>query len=274
MYKRQPLVIYLPGALATTVNTPGIYDTLHSLKNIRTDNRGLASGSKRLKETSGTATRALLVPSSIIGAMDSAGRQRYCRLTAWTGQNLPQWQNLQPLLKAIAGEFETHLPDRYAVQMRHVQATFPEWVVPGTPFTTVTVNNTYPTGTHQDAGDLEEGFSTLACLRKGTYTGGHLVFPRYRVALDMHHGDLALIDAHEWHGNTDITCACGERRNGMCGTCGAERISLVAYFRANMTRCGTADEEFTKAAARADARTRKRLAAELDQRDTPAGGDT
>lgn len=264
-----PLVVYLPGALLHEANDPAIYGTFHSLKGIRTENRGAASGSRRVKSGSGNKSRALPVPSSIIGAFDSAGHQKYCRLTAWTGANLPQWETLRPFLQGVARHFKTHLPDRYGVQMAQVQQTHAEWVVPGTPFTTVTVNNTYPTGVHQDAGDLEEGFSTLACLRKGAYTGGNLVFPKYRVALDMQHGDLALIDAHEHHGNTAIFCQCGERRNGMCEDCGAERISVVSYFRANMTKCGTFPEESGKAFAAADARNRKRLAAELDAATTP-----
>lgn len=634
-----PLVVYLPGALLDQANDPDIYATFHSLKGMRTGNRGAASGSRRVKSGTGNKSRALPVPSSIIGAFDSAGHQKYCRLTAWTGANLPQWETLRPFLLGIARHFEDHLPDRYGIQMEQARATYPEWVVPGTPFTTVTVNNcvdeettcltrehgwtrydqlrtgdhilaydpathttqwqpildvfvnehyggdmielssrgfsalttpdhrwplqrpaargglhavmtsnelptshywaimrsaphvgateptysdafvrlvawyitegtltragtsvslcqsdranpihvdairrdlkeigaisleewrnrpctaepgctdpvssngmcnkhacaaryrarkngtgrsrrqglvvneyrhngnpeivvwvltgtdvekliaaapgegkvptmeflstltpeqaalfvetciaadgspewsrfcqhhkgrmgafvvaavlaglppvldstgthcylrrdrsalrpgsrialrsvkretvhyegtiwcprvpsghwvaqrngtvyltgnTYPTGVHLDAGDLEAGFSTLACIRKGSYTGGQLVFPKYRVALDMHHGDLALIDAHEYHGNTVIVCVCGERRNGLCDTCGAERISVVAYFRENMTRCGTYLEELAKAMNRAEARNRKRRAAEIDDAATPA----
>lgn len=263
----QPLVVYLPGALLGSADAPGIYDTFHSLKGIRTENRGVASGSRRVKSGSGNKSRALPVPSSIIGAFDSAGHQKYCRLTAWTGANLPQWQTLRPFLQDVAHHFKAHLPDRYAVQMAEVDRTYAEWVVPGTPFTTVTVNNTYPTGVHQDAGDLEAGFSTLACLRKGSYTGGNLVFPKYRVALDMQHGDLALIDAHEYHGNTAIVCACGERRNGLCDQCGAERISVVSYFRQNMIKCGSYPEESAKAITAAEARTRRQQAAAIDAAD-------
>lgn len=65
--------------------------------------------------------------------------------------------------------------------------------------------------------------------------------------MDLQDGDLILMDAHEWHANEDIICACGERRFGLCDECGAERISTVAYFRSNMVGCGTADEEAAKA---------------------------
>lgn len=265
----QPLVVYLPGALKAHADNPDTYAALHSLKGIRTENRGAASGSRRVKSGSGNKTRALPVPSSIIGAFDAAGHHKYCRLTAWTGQNLPQWEALRPLLQSIASHFAAELPERYEVQMGHARATYPEWVVPGTPFTTVTVNNSYPTGVHQDAGDLEKGFSTLACLRKGDYTGGQFVIPKYRVALDMRHGDLALIDAHEFHGNVPLVCACGNRLNGPCADCGAERISVVSYFRERMTSCGTYAEEADKAVTAAEARTRRQQAAAIDAADTP-----
>jgi hypothetical protein len=112
---------------------------------------------------------------------------------------------------------------------------------------TFVTGNTYPTGVHTDKGDLDAGFSTIACLRRGEYTGGRLVFPEYRVAVDMHHGDLLLMDAHQYHGNTALVCACGTEPNNYCRECGAERISVVSYFRSKVTECGSPDEELRKA---------------------------
>jgi hypothetical protein len=155
------------------------------------------------------------------------------------------------------------VPARYAAQLVEATRTEPDWVIPGTPFTTVTVNNTWPTGMHTDKGDLDAGFSTIAVLRRGGYTGGQLMFPEYRVAVDLADGDLILMDAHEWHANAEIRCWCfadePERKRlfGWCDTskggCGAERISVVSYFRTEMTKCGTAEDEMARAA-----RTRER----------------
>jgi hypothetical protein len=248
------LCVYLPGAVAEHAGPGEIYDVLHGFRNTRTQNRGLASGSKRVRrggpDTPARRTEALKIPSSIAGAIDPSGSSRqYCRLTAWTGRNLPEWEKLRPLLGTVAEEFAAHVPDRFAAQSAQAAKTEPAWVVPGTPFTTITVNNTYPTGVHTDKGDLDEGFSTIACLRRGEFDGGQLVFPAYRVAADMRNGDLLLMDAHEWHGNTAITCPCGNRLNGSCDTCGAERISVVSYYRTAMTLCGTPAEEQEKARA-------------------------
>lgn len=244
----KPLLVYLPGVLGDWTRNDTIYEILHELRTVTTNNRGMSSGGGVARSPTGKRY-APTTASAIIGAFDPNSYRRYCRLTAWTGRNLPKWEALQPFLAAIAKEFETHVPDRYRAQVTQVMATKPEWVIPGTPFTTVTVNNTYPTGMHTDKGDLDQGFSTLACLRRGgSYTGGNLLFPEYRVAVNMADGDLLLMDAHEWHANTDIVCGCGTALFGLCPTCGAERISVVSYFRTDMVKCADAETEERRAA--------------------------
>lgn len=253
MPDNRPLAVYLPGVLTGELDKPGIYEILHGLQPLRTNNRGVASGSQRFRTRHGAAkpgggrTYSRQVSSAIIGAADPQGQKVHCRLTAWTGTHLPQWQALQPLLQMVATNQKLFVPERAAAQQAEADRTDPAWVVPGTPFSTITVNNTYPTGVHTDKGDLDAGFSTIACLRRGPYTGGHLVFPEYRVAVDMHHGDLLLMDAHQYHGNTALVCGCGREPNGCCTECGAERISVVSYFRTKVAECGSPEEEYRRA---------------------------
>lgn len=245
----RPLCVYLPGILTEHTTNSLIYGILHDLRQLTTNNRADASGSQRI--TSGTGKgRTLNISSGIIGAVDAIGMHKTCRLTAWTGRNLPQFTALRPLLRAIAVQFSLHEHERYAHQAAAAARSHPDWIVPDTPFSTITVNNTYPTGMHKDAGDLDEGFSTLACLRRGDYTGGRLLFPEWRTAVDMQDGDLLLMDAHQWHANTPIVCGCGNRLTTWCRTCPAERISVVSYFRTKITECGTPDEERAKAHTR------------------------
>lgn len=208
-----------------------------------TDNRGLASGSIRQEDfnRSSANTRAAPVASSILGAMDPmGGRFPYCRLTAWTGKNSAQFEELYPYFAFVGKLFSDNIPDRYEVQQDKIDATHPDWVIPGTPFTTVTVNNTYATGVHKDVGDLKEGFSCLTTMRKGDYTGGILTFPEFRIGVEMQDGDVLLMDAHEWHGNTQLTLLSED----------AERISVVLYFRARMTKCGSSEDETRKGQSR------------------------
>lgn len=247
----KPLAVYLPGAMKGVI-TDEQYAVLHDLRRVVTDNRGQAGATRRVRVGEQKRTYGKPIASSLIGASDPMGVFRFCRLTAWTGRNLPEWESLHPALRHVAELMQEHVPARYAAQMEEIGQTHPDWVVPGTPFTTVTVNNTYPTGVHTDKGDLGKGFSTIFCLRRGSYRGGTFVFPEYRVGVDLQDGDLILMDAHEWHGNTPIVCDCGERLTMLCGTCGAERISVVAYMREAMVSCGSEAEEQQKAMAYRD----------------------
>ena len=176
--------------------------------------------------------------------MDPAGPEQYCRLTAWTGRENDHWRELWPLFKRIDNLFKEHVPDRYVAQASQAVNTEREWLVPGTSFTTITVNNTYATAVHTDKGDLETGFSTLACLREGEFEGGWICFPEFRVGADLQDGDLLLMDAHAWHGNTPLSPEPERNVDGrLVEDPGYERISIVSYFRTNMVNCGTAADE-------------------------------
>ena len=67
----------------------------------------------------------------------------------------------------------------------------------------------------------------------GRYTGGYLIFPEIRVAVNVRPGDLLLVNNHEIiHGNTPIVCPEG-----------SERISLVVYLRDKMQELGSKEYE-------------------------------
>lgn len=252
----QLLAKYLPGAFARDF-IDSFYPTLHELRALQTHNRGMASGSLRVKDRAdGTWFYPVTVASGIIGSFDPKPPEYYCRLTAWSGKEWDKYAGLFPLFGAISERFAAEVPDRWGAQMSFVKRTHPDWVIPGTAFSTITVNNSYPTGVHTDKGDLDEGFSTLAVLRRGDYSGGWLTFPEYRVAVDMQHGDLLLMNAHRWHGNTYMECnVCHQPISGVKfhDECGTERISVVSYLRTKITECASAEEEAAKAAAWTDA---------------------
>lgn len=247
-----PLIaIYLPGVLGPYMDAA--WPVLRSIRQ-PTDNRGLASGTPRVKRGDQKRTRTRNIFSATIGAVDPgpasskvAGRLPACRLTAWTGKHPDQWAELRPLFMEIARCYRRWGEDRYRRQAAAAQLTHPDWVIPGTPFTTVTVNNSYSTGVHQDTGDLPAGFSTLAVARRGQYTGGHLVLPEYRVAFDMRDGDLLIFDAHQWHGNTAMLCEHQALPLARPCPAGCERVSLVTYFRTKMLECGSSEQEAARA---------------------------
>jgi hypothetical protein len=110
------------------------------------------------------------------------------------------------------------------------------------------VNKTFRTAAHYDAGDFTEGLSNLLVLSNdGKFTGGYLIAPEYRIAVNVRPGDLLLINNHEvMHGNTPIVCEEG-----------SERISLVVYFREKMLELGSKQYEDCRYAFIESRRTNK-----------------
>ena len=224
----RPLLVYLPGILSGQSHADA-YDILHTIQ--ATGNRNLASGAPSFRV--GNRTRFKPVMSSIIGNIDPLASVPYCRTTAWSGLNAEAFNSLFPFFKQVEDRFKEFVPERYAAQKARADSTHPDWMVGGTVYTTLTVNNTYPTGVHKDKGDLDAGFSCLTTWRRGDYSGGHLTFPEWRVSVDLQEGDLILMDAHQWHGNTVMNLDSED----------AERISLVLYYRTKMLDCGSPEEE-------------------------------
>jgi hypothetical protein len=174
------------------------------------------------------------VDSGIAGWFDRYPRIPYGRATSYTRDNFDKFKMSFPFLQHLAKGFESLLPERYAKQKAATNKIDPGFVVPNTPFTTVTVNKTFRTAAHRDAGDFTEGMSNLMTLSNdGRYTGGYLIFPEIRVAVNVRPGDLLLVNNHEIiHGNTPIVCEEG-----------SERISLVVYLREKMLELGSKEYE-------------------------------
>ncbi|MBZ5505683.1 MAG: hypothetical protein LAO78_09355 [Acidobacteriia bacterium] len=200
--------------------------------------RTVSSDASHRIVASGGATQGENGVSETVGYLDRSGRHglHYCRLTSWSMNNAKRFAEAIPFFRAADRVFAHHMPERHKAQMAKVRATDPAFIVHGTAFTTVTVNKNFQTAVHKDSGDLKEGFGVIACLRAGEFTGGEMVFPKYRVAVKFDTQDVLLCDVHEWHGNTRIV-----------GTEGMfERISCVLYYRTGMTQCLSPDKELKR----------------------------
>jgi len=232
------------------------YPALHSLRNQVTDNRGNYSGGERLlhKRQDGLTSRQnktynpdgtlLKVRSAVIGMYDRYPRIPFCRQTAFTAQHVAAWHTVLPMLAAAGHVMRAHAPNRWRAQMDAVRKVHPDFQVQHEgeplPFTTFTINNNVQSSVHTDKGDYAPGIGVISVLRKGTYSGLVLAMSRYGVGADLHHGDVFLFDAHEWHANTPMEPG---------ASADAERITVVHYLRAKMLDCGSAAEERQRAAA-------------------------
>jgi len=168
---------------------------------------------------------AQTVFSGVAGWYDRYPRIPYGRATSYTEKNPELFAKSYPFLQSLNRGFKDLLPWRWKNQKEAANKLDPRYLVPETVFTTITVNKSFRTACHRDAGDLNEGLSNLLVLGDGEYTGGYLVFPQVRIAVNVRPGDLLLVNNHEViHGNTEIKLNHEK----------AERISIVCYFREKM----------------------------------------
>ena len=180
-------------------------------------------------------TYANVVLSGIAGWFDRYPRIPYGRATAYTQNHYDKFQLSFPFLQTLDHGFAELLPTRHAAQREAADKIDPAFLVPQTVFTTITVNKTFRTAAHRDAGDFTNGLSNLLVLsNNGNYTGGYLILPEVRVAVNVRPGDLLLVNNHEYiHGNTPI----------VLNDESAERISLVCYLREKMLELGSKEYE-------------------------------
>lgn len=178
------------------------------------------------------------VRSGIAGYFDRYPRIPFGRATTYTRDFPEKFAMSFPFLQTLSKAYKELIPEHWNNQKKACDKLDQRFLVPDTVFSTITVNNTFRTAAHRDAGDFSDGFSNLLVLSNNpNYTGGYLVLPEYRVAINIRPGDLLLVNNHEIiHGNTPIVL---EDKD-------AHRISLVCYLRENMLDLGSFDYEFTR----------------------------
>lgn len=201
--------------------------------------RQLADGSisKTTQQIDPETGKYLEIASGIIGYFDRYPRFPYARETSFLIKYKKEWEILQPFIHKVNNAFAEFMPDRYAIQNDVANSVSKDWIIGDTAFSTITVNKSYRTACHKDAGDLKEGFGVMTYFTTGKLMGGFLVLPAYRVAVKLQHGDIILFDVHEWHGNTPIKPL--EPK--------AERITCVFYLREKLLQCGDAAYEISRA---------------------------
>lgn len=231
----------------TRISASRAFDELVKIR-AKSMNRGTAAGKlympkQKIIRKSGAVSNTHEVlkggasNSAIIGYFDRYPRTPYCRETAYNADNREAFQgSILPFLQEVDAAYRAIDPERYAAQKRVADRTSKDFLISGTAFTTITVNQNFQTAVHTDKGDLKDGLSCILALRSGLFSGGNLVFPHYRVAVRLDTCDLLLFDSHHMHGNTPIVGSPGRYK----------RVSLVLYYREKMIDCGSAEEELNR----------------------------
>jgi hypothetical protein len=180
------------------------------------------------------------VASGIIGFFERTVRMPYCRPCAWNKDHPDKWAKLLPMVKEVNDLYKKHVTEKWNAQKAVVDKTSPDFVIPESVFTTLTINKNFRTACHKDAGDLADGFSCMSLIRQGLYKGGDLIFPNWRVGAHLDTYDLIIFDPHEFHGNTQIIPLSKD----------AQRCTVVYYYREEMAQCLSQQEELDQAKRR------------------------
>ena len=195
------------------------------------------------------------VYSTPIGYFDKLngglGKEMPCRLTHFTKNNLDILDVGLPFIKEIAKRYQEIRPTEFNYQNDRASLT-KDYILQGTPFSTITVNRNFRTALHKDSGDYG-GIACLSVLEEGQYNGGLFLLPRYGLGVNMRHGDLLIADVHEYHANSEcwtteeqdsynaIHAHSFRKVNKAVGILGVEhdytRMSFVCYLREKMIDC-------------------------------------
>lgn len=173
--------------------------------------------------------------SSILGAYDRDGRHHPCAAKAAFNAKHPRlFRRFLPYVSRVNRLYEKNLPKIYNAQYSVALATWPEWLIGDSIFTTIQVNKGFRTHVHKDGNNLLSSVAPMTCFTNAV--GGELIFPKYGVAVPYSNGDVLFANVHEWHGNAPFVRV---RDTTFRTTC-------VFYYRARMVQCGTMAEELER----------------------------
>lgn len=212
--------------------------------NAVTDNRGTASGTKAVPRTrkDGTKGKRTEVPdgwavkSGVMGYFERTPTYPWCRACGFNQKEPEKFAKILPMIQFVSNQFKEYVPAKYKVQREVVEKSSSDFVIPGTVYTTITVNKNFRTACHLDAGDLPQGISGMAVIRQGKWKGCNLVLPDFKKAVQLDTGDLIFFDPHEFHGNTQLIPLSKDY----------QRCSIVFYYREKIQHCMGAAEEMKR----------------------------
>lgn len=193
-----------------------------------------------------------LSQSNIVGFFDVHDRNLKgngvpCRLTAFNKKNPELWKKSLPFIKYCDNLFKELVPKRHKVQKDRASLT-PDFTIPDTAYSTITINYSWRTGLHRDTGDLKEGYGNLIVIEDpnnpNKYDGCYLGFPQYGVCVDVRTGDYLAMDVHEWHCNTEfkprkriLDSIKKFKKKDIENDWIFNRLSMVMYLREKMIKC-------------------------------------
>lgn len=145
----------------------------------------------------------------------------------------------------LAADFARLHPDQAARDRAHVAgAVHPDWLLPGSWWTSGVLNRTSALGYHYDRNNFRSTWSAMIVCRRGV-SGGHLHLPGFDLVVPCADGDVVYFPGSIYkHGVTPFTV----------GRIDGYRFTAVYYSVAGMAKCQPAGVELGAAQAARTAR--------------------
>ena len=175
-------------------------------------------------------TSALPTKSSVFGSQPrNALRNDYCRLTAWTTNEVANFKKLLNFSKYVCEIYKKYLPKDYNNELAWVNNNVDsDYLFNESPYTSINVNVNHAIKYHKDTGNVKGSYSNIIIV-KNNINGGELVLPEYGVALEQADGYMAIIKGQSVvHGVMPIKQKSGENYY---------RASIVYYTPNLMGKC-------------------------------------
>ena len=173
----------------------------------------------------------------------------FCSISS-TGQEFPaQHKILCDLGELLDALYSKAAPEVAEMHSEHLRGVRSEWILPGTRFTSGIVNQNNPLRYHYDRGNFPGVFSCMVVFRN-LCEGGFLSVPEFNCRFALEDQSYFLFDGQALlHGVTPIKKL---NRNGY-------RYSVVYYALKAMAKCGTLEQEISRARAEKRGREQRRV---------------
>lgn len=152
-------------------------------------------------------------PSNIAGFFDypySHSSIKRCKASLFLTKYKEKWLSVLPYIEYINELYKNISPFLYKTQLEK-SLSIPEYVIPKTVFSTITMNYSWRSAIHLDKHNLKykDGAAILTIvednLNNNKYTGCYLGYPQFGFAIDVREGDILITNNQSgWHGNTEF----------------------------------------------------------------------
>tara|TARA_R110000823_G_C15835479_1_gene490654 strand:- start:24 stop:857 length:834 start_codon:yes stop_codon:yes gene_type:complete len=221
---------------------------------VNVDKELLSYVREAVKDTKYVETyRANTLPtkSSVFGALPRvAMRNDFCRFSNKTSEEKGNTNKLFTFQKTLCKIYKEHLPELYEYDLQKARETVNgDYRLIDTPYTTANINVNHAIKYHRDSGNIKDSYSNVLILKEHC-TGGELVLPEYRIALEQTDGALCIFSGQkEIHGVMPIK---PYKENFY-------RASIVYYTMAQLEHCYPYKEEVSRLNIKKRERAVKRM---------------